>query len=120
MSTRLGSRSRYARLVMAGGLRLLMVAILVQPACTVVRAVVPAELAETQESGPAGESESTESELASTPLPHATRCVRRCQRRESVAPGLVGPAASAATRRPRNAALSGHRLPNGLTAPLRC
>jgi hypothetical protein len=120
MSRLLRSPSRHAKVFVVGGIRLLIAAILLYPLDTVVRAVVPAESAESQESGPSGESESAESEFASAPSAQASRCGRRCYRRESSLPGIVAPSVTVATKCPRSVSIAGHRLSNGLSAPLRC
>ena len=120
MSTLLRSPSRQIRLLAAGAVRLLVAAILVQPAVLVVRVVVPAESAEAQESEPAGESESAESELTTTPASHAERFLRRCDRREPAPPGTVTAKVATAAQFLGPGPATGHRLRNGLTAPLRC
>jgi hypothetical protein len=118
MATFSRSPSRFARQLVVVATRLMVAAILLQPAATVVRAVVPAESVEAQESQPAGESE--ESESSATPAPHVPRFVRRAAGRRSASPGIRAAKSAAAGRSPPVGRHTGHRLPNGLPAPLRC
>jgi hypothetical protein len=112
------SPSRVARQFVAVATRLMVVAILLQPAATVVRAVIPAESVEAQESQPAGES--AESESSATPAPHSPRFVHGAACRRSASPGIRAAKSAAAWRSPPVGRRTGHRLPNGLPAPLRC
>lgn len=114
------STSRLSKLLAAGAVRLMVAALLVQPAFSVVRAVVPAVSVEAQESEPAGESESPESEASTAAATHVPRSVRHCDRLESSPPDTRARRASQAARLPRPGSAAGHRLPNGLIAPLRC
>jgi hypothetical protein len=118
MSTFSRSPSRVARQFVAVATRLMVAAILLQPAATVVRAVVPVESVEAQESQPAGES--SESESSATPAPHTPRFVRRAAGRRSASPGIRAAKSAAAGWTPPVGRHTGHRLPNGLPAPLRC
>ena len=112
------SPSRVARQFVVVATRLMVAAILLQPAAMVVRAVVPAESVEAQESQPAGESE--ESESSATPATHSPRFVRKAAGRRSASPGIRAAESAAAGRSPPVGRHTGHRLPNGLPAPLRC
>jgi hypothetical protein len=118
MSTFSRSPSRVARQFVAVATRLMVAAILLQPAATVVRAVVPAESVEAQESQPAGES--AESESSATPAPHTPRFVRRAAGQRFASPGIRAAKSAAVGRSPPVGRHTGHRLPNGLPAPLRC
>lgn len=112
--------TRRFRRLSAVVVRLLAVAMLIQPACAVMRAAVPAASAETQESDPTEESESAESEVTTAPAAQAPRVGRRGQRRVVGLPTVAGVVASATARGHRPGLAAGHRLPNGLTAPMRC
>ena len=118
MATFSRSPSRVSRQFVAAATRLMVAAILLQPAATVVWAVVPAETVEAQESQPA--SESAESESSATPAPHAQRFVPRAAGRRSASPGIRAAKSAPAGRSPTFGRHTGHRLPNGLLAPLRC
>jgi hypothetical protein len=118
MATFSRSPSRVARQFVVVATRLMVAAILLQSAATVVRAVVPAESVEAQESQPAGESE--ESESSATPAPHLPRFVRKAAGRRSASPGIRAAESAAVGRSPPVGRHTGHRLPNGLHAPLRC
>ena len=118
MATFSRSPSRVSRQFVAAATRLMVAAILLQPAATVVWAVVPAETVEAQESQPA--SESAESESSATPAPHAQRFVPRAAGRRSASPGIRAAKSASAGRSPTVGRHTGHRLPNGLPAPLRC
>ena len=118
MATFSRSPSRVSRQFVVVATRLMVAAILLQPAATVVWAVVPAETVEAQESQPA--SESAESESSATPAPHAQRFVPRAAGRRSASPGIRAAKSAPAGRSPTFGRHTGHRLPNGLLAPLRC
>lgn len=122
MSTLLRSPCRLGGLLAWCAARLLVAAILIQPASVVVRAAVPAESAEAQESEPAGESETVESELTATTGSLPPRFSRRTVRRAALATAGAIDSTSPASgpRRPGAGVAAGHRLPNGHTAPLRC
>ncbi len=120
MSTVSGSSYRVRRLLAMAAVRLLVVATLLQPSSAVMLAMLPGELAEASESEQSGESEAAETALASIRAGHWPRLVRRQQRLGTAPPGVVACSILATWQRlPRRSEL-GHRLPNGLTAPLRC
>lgn len=103
--------------MVAGIVRLLFVAILFQPAFAAVRSVVPTESAESQESEPAGETDPAESELSNA-AEVSPRFHRRSDRRWIASPASLSRAWT--VTHPRHGLVAGHRLPNGLRAPLRC
>jgi hypothetical protein len=122
MSTLLRSQSRIVAMLASGAVRLLVAAMLLQPAYTVVRTVLPAESVEAPESESSGESESVESEATTAAHSTTPRLARRGGRRLAGPPKLTLASGSTAASRSfiTRGSAAGHRLPNGLTAPLRC
>lgn len=122
MSTLLRSQSRVIAVLASGAVRLLVAAMLLQPAYTVVRTVLPAESIEAPESESSSESESVESEATAAAHSTTPRLARRGGRRLAGPPELTLASGSMASSRTCIAlgSAAGHRLPNGLTAPLRC
>jgi hypothetical protein len=120
VSTIPGSPSRSVPLLAALVLHLLAAAILAQPSSMIVLAMLPGEAMEAADAEKPGESESVENELASVPSGRRIRLVRRQQRRGIDPPGVVASSIAASWCRGSPRPPSGHRLKNGLTAPLRC